>query len=180
MSFYTKIEHICKDHNITPSKLCKELGLSNSTATQWKKGAIPTEKNILLIADYFNISKEELLSNISLEWQFTNRSYVTWKYGNILGLCLRQGITIKELITILDISPEEMKEIETNPNYRASEQTIQKIIQYFKVSRQEFESGTIFMEVDNYYKTLETIEQAYWKAPTYIKKSILKLLDIEN
>lgn len=39
--FWDNLSALCKDHGISISRLCAELGLSNSIATKWKKGSIP-------------------------------------------------------------------------------------------------------------------------------------------
>ena len=61
MTFWEKVTKLCHSRGITPNKLCKEIGLSNATATHWKNGTQPSAKNILLIAKFFNIKESELM-----------------------------------------------------------------------------------------------------------------------
>lgn len=60
MTFYQELEFLCRIKGISVSKLCKEIGLSNATATQWKKGAIPNAKNVKLIANYLEVDEQGL------------------------------------------------------------------------------------------------------------------------
>ena len=64
MTFWEKITKLCLSRGITPNKLCKEIGLSNATATHWKNGTQPTVKNLMLIAKYFNIKEAELIQEL--------------------------------------------------------------------------------------------------------------------
>lgn len=62
MSFYSNLEGLCKEKKITLAALARELGLSNSATTYWKRGSIPKYETLKKIADYFEITIEELLS----------------------------------------------------------------------------------------------------------------------
>lgn len=64
MTFWEQLTKLCITSGISPNKLCKDLGLSNATATHWKQGAKPSPKNIKLIADYFKMSEIELAKHI--------------------------------------------------------------------------------------------------------------------
>lgn len=59
--FWDKLLILCNSKNISPNKMCADLGLSNATATRWKKGSVPRGTTLVQIADYFNVSTEELL-----------------------------------------------------------------------------------------------------------------------
>lgn len=59
--FWDNFYNLCLENNITPSALTKELGLSNATATKWKKGTIPNGEVLIKLADYFNCSVDYLL-----------------------------------------------------------------------------------------------------------------------
>ena len=51
---------LCANNNKSPNAVCKELKLSNATATHWKKGSKPNDTTLKKIANYFNISIDEL------------------------------------------------------------------------------------------------------------------------
>ena len=58
MNFYERIELLCAEKGISADRLCKELGLSNATATKWRKGAEPRNATKKAVADYFGVSLE--------------------------------------------------------------------------------------------------------------------------
>ena len=60
MNFYEQITMLCHKKGISVNKMCKEIGLSNATATQWKKGATPTARTLERIAEYFGTTALEL------------------------------------------------------------------------------------------------------------------------
>lgn len=59
--FWTKLDELCSAKGISPNALCSYLGLSNATATKWKNGASPRNSTLKKIADYFDVTVEELL-----------------------------------------------------------------------------------------------------------------------
>ena len=61
MSFYNNLEELCKKKKITLAALARELGLSNSATTYWKRGSIPKYETLKKIADYFEVEVEKLL-----------------------------------------------------------------------------------------------------------------------
>lgn len=61
--FYQKIQVLCKKAGTTPTALCKDLKLSTSMVTRWRNGTIPHVDTLQKIADYFEISVRELISD---------------------------------------------------------------------------------------------------------------------
>ena len=61
MSFYNNLEELCKKKKITLAALARELGLSNSATTYWKRGSVPKYETLKKIADYFETTVENLL-----------------------------------------------------------------------------------------------------------------------
>lgn len=60
--FWKNFVSLCNSRNISPSAVCKEIGLSNATATHWKKGATPGDVALAKVSLYFGVTKEQLLS----------------------------------------------------------------------------------------------------------------------
>ena len=58
MTFFERVEALCAEKGVSPDKLCKDLGLSNATATKWRKGAEPRNATKKAVADYFKVSIE--------------------------------------------------------------------------------------------------------------------------
>lgn len=58
---YSQIQSLCKTHNTSIARLEKEIGLGNGTIGRWKKSS-PTTKSLKLVADFFGVGLDELLS----------------------------------------------------------------------------------------------------------------------
>lgn len=60
--FYDTYSDLCQARKISCTKAATEMGLSNATPTKWKKtGATPDGSTLTRIADYFNVSVDDLL-----------------------------------------------------------------------------------------------------------------------
>ncbi len=59
--FYDQYIQLCNGINKAPSTVALELGFKKSTVTAWKNGSKPTDANIQKIADYFGVTRIELL-----------------------------------------------------------------------------------------------------------------------
>lgn len=61
--YYDKFVPLCNSVGKSPSKVALELQCSKSMVSNWKvRGTFPTPANLAKIANYFNISVEELQS----------------------------------------------------------------------------------------------------------------------
>lgn len=61
--FYQKFKQLCSQKGVSVNKAATDIGLSNSTATKWKKtGAVPDGSTISRAAEYFGVSADFLLS----------------------------------------------------------------------------------------------------------------------
>ena len=60
MNFYSKYLFQCKKKNKSPSAAAVEAGLTKTSVTRWKNGSVPTDANILVLAEYFKCSFEDL------------------------------------------------------------------------------------------------------------------------
>ena len=69
--FYDIFAQICRDNGTTPNAVCLELGLSNSTATYWKKsGKTPKRETLEKIAERFGVPVNFLLGRMEEEHVF--------------------------------------------------------------------------------------------------------------
>lgn len=60
--FWENFLELCKKNNITPNGLAKKLSISSGAVTAWKNGRVPKWQTLSLLAEYFGISVEELIS----------------------------------------------------------------------------------------------------------------------
>lgn len=53
---YDRLDILLKERGITPYKLAKDIGMSQSSLSEWKRGnSIPKYEKLVKIANYFNI-----------------------------------------------------------------------------------------------------------------------------
>ena len=62
--FYDVFKRLCDEKGVSCNRAATEMGLSNATATKWKKtGATPSGDTLSKIAVYFDVSIDALLGN---------------------------------------------------------------------------------------------------------------------
>lgn len=72
MTFYQKIEALCKNHGTTVTALASELGFSRSAGTTWKHSkGLPRNSTLKKIADYFGITIDELEFGVDVPIDYT-------------------------------------------------------------------------------------------------------------
>lgn len=62
--FYSNFVRLCKKNGKTPSAVAEELGFSRAASSGWADGAKPRKSTLIIIADYFGITVEELMSGV--------------------------------------------------------------------------------------------------------------------
>lgn len=64
--FYDIYIDLCKERGISPSKAAEEIGINKASVTSWKKkGYTPRAEILQRIADYFGVTVDYLLGNVS-------------------------------------------------------------------------------------------------------------------
>lgn len=64
MLFQDKLKELRKKKNVSQYELADALKISRSVVAKWETGLVmPSEENISLLLEYFNITREELLPN---------------------------------------------------------------------------------------------------------------------
>ena len=56
--FYNKYVNLCISANKSPSKAAEEMGFSRTSPNGWKKGKIPSDANLIRIANYFGVTTD--------------------------------------------------------------------------------------------------------------------------
>lgn len=65
---YKEYARLRNERGITDYKVAKDTGISTATLSNWKNGAYrPKIDKLLIIADYFGVSVEDLIKNDGLE-----------------------------------------------------------------------------------------------------------------
>ena len=60
--FWKKYKILCYEKGLSPNAVAKELSISSGTVTRWKNGSEPQAANLEKIADYFNVTVDDLLA----------------------------------------------------------------------------------------------------------------------
>lgn len=67
--FYDTFARLCKEKGTTPNAVCRAIGLSNSTATYWKKsGKYPKRETLEKISELLGVSVNYLLNRTEEEY----------------------------------------------------------------------------------------------------------------
>lgn len=53
--------NICTERGIAPTAVLRQIGLSNATFSCWTEDSVPRQTTLKKIADYFDITVEDLL-----------------------------------------------------------------------------------------------------------------------
>ena len=64
MGFYRNFLYLCHAANKSPSVVADEIGISRSQVSRWKNGQSAQDSTLVRIAEYFNVSIEELKNDI--------------------------------------------------------------------------------------------------------------------
>lgn len=59
--FYDRFLELCEREGVLPSSVARDIGLSNSSATYWKRGSTPKSDTFQKLADYFGVSVDYLI-----------------------------------------------------------------------------------------------------------------------
>ena len=78
-----KIKALCKKHDITITKLEEELGMSQGLISRWTKSA-PSLSRIIDIADYFNVSLDEIVGRQEINKDDVITPIINMTYNNIV------------------------------------------------------------------------------------------------
>lgn len=100
--FWDNLISLCKKNNTTPNALCKQIGLSTAIATRWRAGSIPRDTTLLRIAEYFNVTVDDLLSD-GEPTEITSAPSLF--YSNFIYLCEHEKKPPEKVAAALDLQP---------------------------------------------------------------------------
>ena len=55
--------NLCNKKGVSPSAVCRHVGLSNAAYSCWTDESVPRKATLMRIADYFDVSVDYLLGN---------------------------------------------------------------------------------------------------------------------
>lgn len=62
MTFYERVNELCKQYGKSITAVAVELGMSKSVPYNWKRGTAPQNATIQKVANYFGMTSAELLN----------------------------------------------------------------------------------------------------------------------
>ena len=63
--FFVRVTELCKRKGISLSTAAREIGLSNSAITYWKRGSVPKASTVWKLADFFGVTVDYLIGKDS-------------------------------------------------------------------------------------------------------------------
>ena len=63
---YTRIKELCESRGISMAKLSEDLGIAASLIRKWKTTTSPSVDRVKMIAEYFGVSVDYLISKTQL------------------------------------------------------------------------------------------------------------------
>lgn len=67
MSFAENLARIQEERGVTNYRIAKEIDVNQTSIVNWKNGTMPHPRNVKRLADYFNVSVDELLAGNETE-----------------------------------------------------------------------------------------------------------------
>lgn len=117
MLFQEKLKELRKEKDISQYVLADDLHISRSVVAKWETGlAIPNEDNLLRLCEYFNVQKDELISDIENEKIVTSKNKKISTFQKIIYLL--SSLLILSIIAIVIIYSIGFKKTETKDPFR--------------------------------------------------------------
>lgn len=87
LNLYNRIVRLCSGRGIKPGRLCVEVGISKGNLTELKMGRTKTlsQKNLIKISQYFNVTVDYLLGN-DPQAQYDDATYEIEKYRRLYDM----------------------------------------------------------------------------------------------
>lgn len=109
MEFSTKLKELRLQKGISQAKLATDIHISRSAVAKWENGlGLPNDDSLKLLADYFGVGVEELLSNKDNETTLVSKNRIIGKQKKII-FALGFGV-IFSIIIFLCFYIEKLRE----------------------------------------------------------------------
>lgn len=93
MNFAEKLKELRQEKGISQAKLAEDIFISRSAIAKWENGlGIPNEDSLKLLAEYFNVSEDELLQNKENEQILTSKNQIIQNQKIVIGFSIGAGI----------------------------------------------------------------------------------------
>lgn len=109
--FYSNFVRLCKKNGKTPSAVAEELGFSRAASSGWADGSKPRKSTLIIIADYFGITVEELMSGVEDAKKETPDPTIEGKRSTVSSF-IRESTDASVLLDIMNEVAQKLKELE--------------------------------------------------------------------
>lgn len=105
--FYEKFIALCQARNMKPTAVADAIGISRMNASRWKKGSVPSSKNLQKLAKYFGVPTDYLLGTGEAIAKTTTRPEACETIEN--AEIEASKIRLKKLIECVNAIPKESR-----------------------------------------------------------------------
>ncbi len=126
MLFQDKLKQLRKEKNVSQYDLANDLHISRSVVAKWETGlTFPSEESILLLMNYFNVSREELLTDKENEMIVVNKNISISKMKKIIiSLTCSLLIVIIALVIVASIGFRNEENVDNKPPIEEDKYTL--------------------------------------------------------
>ena len=113
MSFADKLKELRQEKGISQAKLAEEIFVSRSAVAKWENGlGLPSDESLKLLADYFGVAVDELITNKTNEEVLVSKNktidqqkkiIIGFTVGCTIGLFILAFIFIEPLRNALEL-----------------------------------------------------------------------------
>lgn len=101
---YEIFEQLLQKHGITPYKVAKEAGVTQTALSNWKSGrSTPTTKTLQKIADYFGVTIDYLMTGERMEESHQSDSELNNVYFSFAKEAEKNGIDPNDIKMAIDL-----------------------------------------------------------------------------
>ena len=100
--FWENFYKLCEKNNEKPLHVVKNIGISVGSITKWKNGSVPSGASLSKLAEYFNVTVDELLSDGE---PTESKAAPSLFYSNFMYLCEHEKTPPEKVAAALDLQP---------------------------------------------------------------------------
>ena len=101
---------LCNQNHISPSKVCRSVGIAPATFSCWTEESVPRRTTLQRIADYFGVTPEYLLGETEKKTTSTVQSEIVADAGEAELLRLYRKIPPEKRTLVLHMISAALKD----------------------------------------------------------------------
>lgn len=71
MAFADNFKRLCMERGLTPTAVCRQIGIADNAVTRWLHGSTPKERQLIAIAKVLNCSIGDLFDSVGKDVDYT-------------------------------------------------------------------------------------------------------------